>query len=482
MTSIFLSHTSSDRDFARRLAEDLVTYGVRVWIDEAEIRVGDSLLEKVKVGIKEMTYLGVILSPAAVTSSWVNRELSIAIDEEISDNQIKILPILYKDCEIPIFVKGKVYADFRNEENYQGALELVLARLLDTPGGFPKAKILPLRFIPFDLGKFLSHNEMLKISRLATEAESKEQPQLSAFFEKVVILSYHSHLYYIFDDGIVVGVFHDADNIKNISSKGAVEFLIERRNSHLEILFNNHPFCDDIRYVRHYLNSSLPKANRERRVTSSPGWEYSGLSYVMSIHFVQVDYPYLHHEKFLSFLKGISEPSLSGIHDSPTLSINDESLRRAVPKLEAKLLEPADTALEPAETELVETINLVYEGNVYAYATWANVVFASSERRPDLVEICTRVEVAVQHAWLFFYGLSVEIEDQLRGRIRWSTKTLQKYEIYSEYLWNRVLSQSPVEDTQYHNILVGVVKTSQIEKVLHQLRTNFQLLRQMMKS
>jgi hypothetical protein len=42
--SIFLSHSSADKPFARRLAGDLRARGVRVWLDEAEIGIGDSLI------------------------------------------------------------------------------------------------------------------------------------------------------------------------------------------------------------------------------------------------------------------------------------------------------------------------------------------------------------------------------------------------------------------------------------------------------
>ena len=39
----FLSHSSMDKGFVRRLATDLVANGVKVWIDEQRILVGDSI-------------------------------------------------------------------------------------------------------------------------------------------------------------------------------------------------------------------------------------------------------------------------------------------------------------------------------------------------------------------------------------------------------------------------------------------------------
>jgi hypothetical protein len=60
---VFLSHNWADKDFVRRLAGDLVAAGARVWIDEAEIKVGDSLIEKIRAGIDSMDYVAAILSP-----------------------------------------------------------------------------------------------------------------------------------------------------------------------------------------------------------------------------------------------------------------------------------------------------------------------------------------------------------------------------------------------------------------------------------
>ncbi len=134
--SIFLSHSSADNTFAKRLGTALAQNGVRVWIDEAEIRVGDGLLQKITEGITGMEYLGVILSPKSVKSRWVQKELHIAMIEEIEDRRIKVLPIYYRGCTIPAFLRDKVYADFRNPRLFQHSLVKLLDRLL--PKGFTR--------------------------------------------------------------------------------------------------------------------------------------------------------------------------------------------------------------------------------------------------------------------------------------------------------------------------------------------------------
>jgi hypothetical protein len=39
--------------------------------------------------------------------------------------ELKILPLLYKDCEIPLFLADYKYADFREEKNYTEQIELL---------------------------------------------------------------------------------------------------------------------------------------------------------------------------------------------------------------------------------------------------------------------------------------------------------------------------------------------------------------------
>jgi hypothetical protein len=126
MPSVFLSHSHKDKPFVRKLAKDLDISGIKVWIDEAEIKVGDSLIRKIISGIDSVDYLGIVLSPNSVNSQWVQEELEQALNIQVSQGYIKILPILLLDCEIPGFLRGKLYADFRDERKYSDALSKLI--------------------------------------------------------------------------------------------------------------------------------------------------------------------------------------------------------------------------------------------------------------------------------------------------------------------------------------------------------------------
>jgi hypothetical protein len=127
--SIFLSHNRRDKAFTRKLAIDLRLHGIRVWLDEAEMLPGDSLIRKLERAIQEMDYLCVVLSPNSVNSEWVQREIEIALNEEIEGRQVKVIPLLYKRCDVPPFLRGKMYADCTTKSRYQKALKNIVRRI-----------------------------------------------------------------------------------------------------------------------------------------------------------------------------------------------------------------------------------------------------------------------------------------------------------------------------------------------------------------
>ena len=116
--SVFLSHSSRDNAFCERLALDLVGYDVKVWYDEWEIKVGDSLREKIAAGIETQDQLAVVLSRASVQSDWVQKELNAALAKELEERQVVVLPLLIEDCDIPVFLRDKKWADFRSDYGY----------------------------------------------------------------------------------------------------------------------------------------------------------------------------------------------------------------------------------------------------------------------------------------------------------------------------------------------------------------------------
>lgn len=121
MSSVFLCHASIDKPFVEKLARDLKRIGIEVWYDKWEIGVGDSIIWKIENGIRENEYLAIIMSPEALQSEWVRSEIGAAWVKQMQSKKVCILPILYRECEIPLFLADKKYADFNSsyEDGFQ---------------------------------------------------------------------------------------------------------------------------------------------------------------------------------------------------------------------------------------------------------------------------------------------------------------------------------------------------------------------------
>lgn len=112
---IFISYNHRDAAFAEALAQNLLRQKHHVWIDKWEMNVGDSLADRVQQALTRSSAVLVILSPNSVESGWCRRELNAALVREIEEKSSIILPCLIADCEIPLFLRDKLYADFRSD-------------------------------------------------------------------------------------------------------------------------------------------------------------------------------------------------------------------------------------------------------------------------------------------------------------------------------------------------------------------------------
>jgi len=126
--SVFITYNHKDKEFAERLALELVRRDIKVWKDSWRIGVGDSLIQKIQQGLEDVRFFCVIFSRNSLQSEWVKRELTAALLREIEDRKAMILPVVIDDSKLPLFVRDKFYADFRGD--FDDALTQLLAVLL----------------------------------------------------------------------------------------------------------------------------------------------------------------------------------------------------------------------------------------------------------------------------------------------------------------------------------------------------------------
>jgi hypothetical protein len=109
---VFVSYSHADQAFVDKLLRSLKVLPVSVWVDKLEIRVGDSIIDKVASGLRDADALVIVLSPASVTSRWVAEELNAAFMRMMEGREVRVCPALMERCELPLFLAGRKYADF----------------------------------------------------------------------------------------------------------------------------------------------------------------------------------------------------------------------------------------------------------------------------------------------------------------------------------------------------------------------------------
>lgn len=93
---VFLSHATEDKEVvAVPLHDALVGRGITVWLDKAEIKIGDSLRRKIDEGILSSRFGIVVLSPSFFAKGWTNHELDGLITKTVAGEQT-MLPIWHK--------------------------------------------------------------------------------------------------------------------------------------------------------------------------------------------------------------------------------------------------------------------------------------------------------------------------------------------------------------------------------------------------
>lgn len=93
---VFISHASEDKDeVVRPLANALQGSGLKVWYDEFELRIGDSLRRKIDQGLAGSRFGLVVLSPSFIAKGWTNYELDGLVTRATTGEQV-LLPVWHK--------------------------------------------------------------------------------------------------------------------------------------------------------------------------------------------------------------------------------------------------------------------------------------------------------------------------------------------------------------------------------------------------
>jgi hypothetical protein len=108
---VFICHASEDKEsVARPLSLLLRMAGLAVWFDEFELRIGDSLLERIDRGLAGSHFGAVIISPAFMEKRWSQQELRgmFALEQNAPG---MILPVWHQVSVTDVTAYSPILAD-----------------------------------------------------------------------------------------------------------------------------------------------------------------------------------------------------------------------------------------------------------------------------------------------------------------------------------------------------------------------------------
>lgn len=91
--SCFISYSSADEHFARRLHNDLQANGVRVWFAPEDLKIGDPIKPTIDESIRLYDKLIIVLSENSINRAWVRHEVTRALDKEKQHKKLVLFPI-----------------------------------------------------------------------------------------------------------------------------------------------------------------------------------------------------------------------------------------------------------------------------------------------------------------------------------------------------------------------------------------------------
>lgn len=109
---VFISHTTADKPFVRRLSARLEKSQFQVWFDEHDLIAGDPLPERVGKALQAAKVILVVVSKESVASKWLRYELNVATDRMIK-GECRVIPVVIDETPLPAEVIGLLYADCR---------------------------------------------------------------------------------------------------------------------------------------------------------------------------------------------------------------------------------------------------------------------------------------------------------------------------------------------------------------------------------
>lgn len=131
---VFISHASEDKnEIVRPLALALQGAGLKVWYDEFELKIGDSLRRKIDRGLATSKFGVIVMSKTFFQKGWTNYELDGLVTRAVTGEQV-LLPIWHNVTKQEVISYSPSLADKLARSTATHTIDEIAVEIADVIG------------------------------------------------------------------------------------------------------------------------------------------------------------------------------------------------------------------------------------------------------------------------------------------------------------------------------------------------------------
>jgi hypothetical protein len=127
----FICYADDDADWVDALAGRLRQEGIKVAYDRIVLLPGDPVAHSIEQAIRDSAHGLLVYGSTAHENRWVREEYQVLLGRAVTGDGRRLIPIIVKDAELPLFAANRYHLDFRNasEVEYERLVALLVRAL-----------------------------------------------------------------------------------------------------------------------------------------------------------------------------------------------------------------------------------------------------------------------------------------------------------------------------------------------------------------
>lgn len=426
-TSVFISHSSSDRQFVESvILPTLKRAGIECWYSPDDISCAEDWERSILAGLEGTEWFLLVMSPRAQSSEWVRDEVMWAVEQRMG----RIVPVLIETCDprsIHIRLARIQHVDLRasTDDGVQSLLSILLGADRGPGGHAPggRKSATASRLAPFYFGR-----------RPDVEySDSLGFPSFECDGARVLMM----------DDRFGVALLEE-----HVDFADAIDFLLARRGRHLEMLSPG---------------ASLLKALcghcSEDSSTGLIADPPARLPYVMSLHWIDRDSSFVGDIE----LRCLADPCVLGISDDPADEVDDDRVDKA-----RKALAQCGVTAGVADT--------IAHGEDRYLVSWANVMLVTGAQGDAEYRHLVRMEAQLQHLWYRMHLYSAAIEGLVERLGSVDLKAVRTDVLKTKLQYAAFCKVDATGSTHLNDLKASLIKTSKLRELYDEFTLQAELI------